>query len=454
MEKVSATVLDRPSPSLPSPEDLAEASLQQAQQQVYSFLLEVVQHTPVDEALDAFRQLFLNYGDTHSSNASAGLYTLLFANQPQEFHNTLKRCCYILVNNWEMKRQYGAIQKLVQLFQDDSINRKTFSPTLKRLRGWIRNFINSSDYRDLQIFAARFTENKAEGPWTSRYTPYLLVDQYMNLDNPQEQREAARTLARRLKEKYKFELAMYTAHSQAGIPRADQLNNPTALGDSALRLIKAIVAKRGKFSYRNLANLFLQQTQGLTYRSFKRSLLEYLLYSAHEPQLVKLLKRQLWLHLEPLYEEHDDDRVDASLLLRTCNRVLDTLLTQDKQTPSDLFTLLLSQSSALSLAIVLLKLILISRNSHPYLEGRLASLIWYYDQFPREQCAWVINFLEVFQVTFAIYAENVEYNLVNPRHSQASVEWSLEALEACRVFSQMVPTVRAAASEPESTDGP
>ena len=434
MEKAFATVLDR-SPSNPSrPQRTADITLPEAQQQIFDFLLTIVREWPPEEVLQAFHQLFLSHGDTTSSDVSTGLYTILFANSETDFQNTLKRSCYILVNNWEVARQYQAIQDLVNLFQDESITRKTFSPTLKRLRAWLQNFIQSSDYRDLQVFAARFAEERKNVPWTSRYTSYLLVDQYLNLENPQEQREAARTLSRRLKEKYKFELAMYTAHSQSTPDPRNVLKNPTALGDSALRLIKAIVARRGRFSYRNLAHLFLQQTQGVTYRVFKRSLIEYLIYSAHEQHMAKTLKQQLWLRLDPLYSEHEDDVVDPSLILRTCNRVIDYLMTEDKQSPSDLFTLLLSQSTSLSLAIVLLKIILISRNSHPYLEARIASLIWYYDQFPQGECAWVINFLEVFQVTFAIYAEDVEYNLINPQHPGESAE----ALEACRVFSQML----------------
>jgi hypothetical protein len=438
MEKAFATVLDR-SPSNPSrPQRTADITVPEAQQQIFDFLLRIVHEWPSEEVLQAFQQLFLSHGDTTSSDVATGLYTILFANHETDFQNTLKRSCYILVNNWEVARQYQAIQDLVNLFQDESITRKTFSPTLKRLRAWLQNFIQSSDYRDLQVFAARFSEERKNAPWTSRYTPYLLVDQYLNLDNPQEQREAARTLSRRLKEKYKIELAMYTAHSQSSPDPRDGLKNPTALGDSALRLIKAIVAKRGRFSYRNLAHLFLQQTQDITYRAFKRSLIEYLIYSAHEQSVVRTLKQKLWLRLDPLYSEYEDDIVDPSLVLRTCNRVIDYLMTEDKQSPSELFTLLLSQSSSLSLAIVLLKIILISRNSHPYLEARIASLIWYYDQFPREQCAWVINFLEVFQVTFAIYAENVEYNLINPQNPGEPAEWSADALEACRVFSQML----------------
>jgi hypothetical protein len=216
------------------------------------------------------------------------------------------------------------------------------------------------------------------------------------------------------------------------------------LGDGALRLIKAIVARKGAYSYKNLARLFLEQVDGLNYLSFKRSSVQYLTYSVKQPEVVKTLRQHLGQKLEGLYGEHNSDPVDHSLQLRTCNRVIDYLMTEDQRSPSALFTLLLSQSSSILLAVLLLKLVLVSRSSHHYLEARIADLIRYYEQFPRDQCNWVINFLEVFQVTFAIHAENVEYNLVslnqapNQNFNHLGRPWTQEELEACRVFSRML----------------
>ncbi len=420
-----------------SPPPSPAPTIQGGQEEIFSYLLYTVRGSTPEETLAVFRQLFINPGDS-SSEAAGGLYPILIANDEVEFRNTLKRSCYILINNWEIHRYFEAIQSLVMVFQEAGIRRETYSPTLKRLRLWLQNFVNSDDYAELKLYAARFTEQHTPTDWTGRYTPYLLVEQYTNTENSKEQREAARIRASRLKEKFKFDLAMYTAHSQAASVSPDALKNPTGLGDSALRLVKLIVAKRGKFSYHNLARLFLKQTEELTYRAFKWGFVEYLLYSSPaSPQVGKSLRQQLTQRLDTLYEECDDSLVDDALRLRTCNRIIDYLTTEDKETPSTLFTVLLSQGTSLFLAILLLKVVLVSRHAHPYLEARIAALIRYYNQFPEEDCAWVINFLEVFQVTFAIYAENVEYNLVNPRSPQGMAVLSADALEACRVFSQL-----------------
>lgn len=444
MVKVANSVLDHTQKGQSKRYGQSRLTLQEAQEAIFGHLLKVVREWSPDDVLNEFRQMFFEHGETSSSEASSAIYTILFGNNEKEFHNALKRSCYILVNNWEVARQYYAIQSLVELFEDSNLLRYTLSPTLKRLREWMLHFIDSQDYRELQLFASRFSEEANQTQWASRYTSYLLVPQYINTENPIEQREAARALSRHLKDKFKFDLAMYTAHSQSALPSNQKLKNPTTLGDSVLRLVKTIVARRGAFSYKNLAHLFLQQVKDLHYSAYKKSLLEYLTYSVSQPEVVKALRQHLASKLGNLYVEYNPEMIDTSLQLRTCNRVIDYLMTEDQRSPSPLFTLLLSQGSSISLAILLLKLILISRNSHHYLEARIADLIRYYEQFPRDQCAWVINFLEVFQVTFAIYADNVEYNLVVPGevHDKASKAESdrltPDHLEACRIFSRMV----------------
>ena len=444
MTGVANSVLDHSQPGNSRRHSQSRLTIHEAQETIFSALLGIVRHWPVEDVLNEFQQMFFENVETVSSDISSAIYVLLFSNNEREFHNTLKRSCYILVNNWEVARQYEAIRTLVELFEDPSLFRYTVSPTLRRLREWMLNFIDSQDYKELRLFVARFSEESKQNQWSSRYTSYLLVSQYVNTENPIEQREAARALSRRLKDKFKFELAMYTAHSQRALPHHRTLKNPTALGDSVLRLIKAIVARKGAFGYKNIARLFLEQVKGLNYASFKRSLIEYLTYSVNQPEVVKALKQHLAGRLGTLYTEYDNDLTDPSLHLRTCNRVIDYLMTEDRRSPSPLFTLLLSQNSSISLAILLLKLVLISRNSHHYLEARIADLIRYYEQFPRAQCAWVINFLEVFQVTFAIHAENVEYNLIttNQTHYRGAdyngKGLTSEELEACRIFSRMI----------------
>jgi hypothetical protein len=430
--------------------------IQQAQEIIYSFLLEIVKQWPPEEVLLEFKHLFIHHVESTSSSAIRAIYEVVFANNEDEFKNTLKRSCYILVNNWEVARQHKAIQGLVELFADPILRRHTVSPTLKRLRHWLENFVDSKDYQELKLFAARFDE-QGRRHWSQRYTSYLLVPQYVDLTNPIEQREAARALSRKLKEQFKFELAMYTARSQCAVSKHDLITleeelpaleepvsalinripkNPTNLGDDVLRLIKMIVAKRGQFGYANIANIFIKQTQQLNYRDFKQSLKKYLIFSAGYEVFTQTLEKSLAEKLALLYEDHHDETLNNALLLRTCNRVIEYLTTENRREPSDLFVALVAQGNPLTLVIVLLKIILVCKHSRTHLEARIAELIQYYEHYPEQECQWIISFLEIFNIAFAIHAENIRYDLIRMKDDALTNQLMLN-LDNYRIFSQL-----------------
>lgn len=410
----------------------------QAQEMIYQFLLNLVRKQPPETVLLEFKQLFIDY-DSCGSNAevSRAVAELIFTNNEKEFRHTLKRSCYILVNNWDTSRNHSSIKELVDLFAELKIQKKSLSTNINRLRTWLTNFVNSQDYYDLKLFIAKYGYGDKEH-WSHRYTSYLLVPQYTNFNNPIEQREAARTLSKKLKDKFKFDLAMYTAHSKSftnSIPQYKIPINPTGLGDEVLRFIKMIVAKRGTFSYENLANIFIEQTRDINYQHFKHCLQNYLIFSVAHKDFVEILSHKLSVKLELLYESYHQESIDDALLLRTSNRVIEYLTTEDQNEPSGLFILLLSQGNPLTLVIVLLKIILICPNARTHLESCIAKLIQYYIGYPEDECQWVINFFEVFNITFAIHASNVQYNLIKMDARQRDGK-SEVVQENYRVFSQ------------------
>jgi hypothetical protein len=101
-----------------------------------------------------------------------------------------------------------------------------------------------------------------------------------------------------------------------------------------------------------------------------------------------------------------------------------------------LFILLLSQGNPITLVIVLLKLILICPNARTHLETCIAKLIEYYVDYPEDECQWVVNFFEVFNITLAIHADNVQYNLIKMDAKKTDGK-SEAAIETYRVFSQL-----------------
>jgi predicted nucleic acid-binding protein len=433
-------------PSEPAPQSTrSKRSVHKAQEQIYKYLLAIVKEWKPEDVLDEFKHLFIQHTSTVDATILPALYDIVFLNQEQEFRNTIKRSCYILINNWDITRNHKYIQKLVQLFEHAALDRYTPSPALKKLRSWLKSFINSKDFQDLKLFASRY-EDREDRHWSERYTSYLLVPQYVDLNNPIEQRQAARALSSQLKEKFKFDLAMYTARchlatndKETGYQLLDKhLRNPTGLGDDVLRLIRVIVGRKRLFNYSNLANIFIQQTQNLTYREFKRSLKKYLIFSVEHPDFIQALETHLSEKLDHLYVGHDEKLVNDALLLRTCNRVIEYLTTENHHEPSYLFITLLSHGSPLTLVIVLLKLILICRYSRTHLEARIANLIKHYEGLLEEECKWVVNFFEIFRITMAIFTENVEFSLVSMKDQFSDTCGSNghNSPETYRIFSQ------------------
>lgn len=407
-------------------------TLSHAQEALYALLFKAVKTWSAADVLQEFKQIFIQPTESVSSEIIPALYRIILTNQEEEFRNTLKRSCYILVNNWEIVRDYQPIQDLIHLFTDPILEKPTASPTLKRLRQWLKNFAESADFEELKLFAQRYDNRTTH--WRYRYTPYLLVSQYTNLSNPEEQRQAARSLYIQLREKFKFELAMYTAHSERLSIVPDHSKNPTQLGDEVLLLIKKVLAKRGFFNYSNLARIFLNQVKYLEYERFKSSFLEYLIFSSEQNENVERLREQLSEKLNSLYVDHHQRIVDNSLILRTSNRLID-YLTTDSQEPSPLFISLLSKGHSLTLVILLLKIILVCPYARTHLETRVADLIRHYEQYSEEECQWMIYFLEVFNITMTIYTENVEYSLV--KVSYGDIDAAIQPSKAFRIFSQI-----------------
>ncbi len=407
-----------------------------AQERIYNYFIGIVKTWEPEDVLQEFKRLFLGFVDAVNSDSTTGIYELFSKSEEQAFLHTLKRCCYILINNWESNRKHKYIQDLVNLFSIYKDFKSNKYPQNNLYIKWILNFIDSEEYQHIQFFALKNSDEKSQKNWINRYSSYLLVAQSLDINNPKEQQEAAIKLSRQLKDKFKFELAMYIARSQSSTSSTSRYKNPSILGDNVLRLIKAIVVKKGMFSYENIANIFLQQTQNQTFEGFKDSLQKYLIFSVQQQNFVETLKTQLLEKLHPWKAEQHEEMIDKDLVLRTCNKVIDYLTTENGKEPSSLFILLLSQGHSLTLVIVLLKIILVSKNSRIHLESRIAYLIRYYNKYPEDECKWLIHFIEIFNITFAIYAENVEYNLIKIKEDEPLAEAQLN-LDDYHVFSQL-----------------
>ncbi|HEY9600793.1 MAG TPA: pentapeptide repeat-containing protein [Allocoleopsis sp.] len=424
--------LDERHPDPPNDSDRSDReSLQEAQDSIYKLFKDLVVNFPPESILVEFKNLFIFGNGNVSADGVQALYKIILTNDEGEFVNTLKRVCYILINNWLFQRKYSSIQELIQVLAEVKTAHTPLSPSLKRLRTWLLSFIESEDYKEFSLFAS--PDNR--GAWSHRYTSYLLVPQYLDSKNPKEQRELARTLSNQLKEQFKLNFALYTARSESPSSKEIQASNPTQLGEELIHLIKKIISKNALFDYTNQSHFFLQQTRELDYHNFKLKLKNYLCFYFPHETFLEVFHESLAEKIDNVYEERNKDRLNIDLLLRTCRQVVEWLTTEDGQNPSYLFVLLTTQGNTITLAIILLKIILICQYVRTHLEVCIAHLIRYYEQYPERECQWFINFIETFNIVFALYTENVQYNLVKVRETNLASQ-PVDNLESYRVFSQ------------------
>jgi hypothetical protein len=219
--------------------------IEQAQQRIYEFFLEIVRRKSSDEVLADFKNLFLNFSEDHNPEIAEALDQILTAYNEKEFFYTLRRCCYILINNWTVSNNRVSIQSLIDIFNHPSIHKKPKSIKLRTIRIWLQMFIQSEDFQSLQLFALHLDDhNKQDQKWGNRFASYLLAYQYTNPASPLEQRQAANLLAQKLKNKFKFDLAMYTARVGNHSSVQNHQTNPTSLSNNVINLVTLMLTKK------------------------------------------------------------------------------------------------------------------------------------------------------------------------------------------------------------------
>jgi hypothetical protein len=404
----------------------------QSQETICNFFLEKSATKAPEWLLKEFKQLFFSHQEGTDPHIYQALNTILLSHNQDIFVNTLKRTCYILINNWSCIRKQSLMRELISLFGKISLFQNLSSTSEQNLYQWLTDFVSSEDYRAIENCVNQENQAKKTAKFTSevvRSIPYyprtkLLKPAQEQIERTFEEIEAEKIASRKIREQFKKELAIYTTRFRAIAETEDIPQNPTALGDDVMNLIHRILKKRGGFSHVNLANIFLNQTQGLLYRDFKHSLIKYLFFPIKEKTWVIKFRQQLSEEILILYPQYDGQVWDSGLLLRTCNRIIESLTTQNRHEPSTIFTFLAAQGKYLALSIFLLKILLISRPSYTHLESCIVHLTRYYQNQAESECDWLLHFLDTLKIILTIYIDNMDYNLVamdlekNPEQEQ------------------------------------
>lgn len=172
-----------------------------------------------------------------------------------------------------------------------------------------------------------------------------------------------------------------------------------------LETMQRIWMRRGAFDTPSLANVFLQQTENLSFFEYKKALVQYLWTAIAEEQGLEPLKQKIEETLAQLWTEQDHEAIDSSLKLRTCNRLISLLTTQGYPYPSPLFTLLAVQEQYDILGLVLLRLMLLSRPSYQCFADAIDALVIYYEALKNPKSNWLVDFLRAFKMNVTEYLD-------------------------------------------------
>lgn len=399
---------------------------------IYTFFINIVNQWESEQVIEEFEQLFFELSSNHNPDNIQALNWILVEKNEEVFQSTFKRCFYILINNWNISRNYTANHNLIKTVENSIQSTKYYhhlSPNLKCLRKWLHNFIQNQDYQKIRHFALSHTQS-----WTHRYESYLLTPSAFNPDVSQEQKKAALQLAQEIKEKYKFDLAMYVTRSDCSTSLSASQANPTQLGQGVIALIKKTLSTQKIMSYDNLAKLFLEQTKSVEYSAFTTALLNYLGVSSDKKYPIPYIREKFCQKLDKLKSIYAQQLVDKSLISKTCQQLIQVLTTENSQSPSSCFSMLVSQNNYLMLVLLLLKLILISRSNQTYLDQKIANLIHYYQDLGEEKCQKFIQFLEIFNLVFTLFTSNVQFHLVKVPSQNTHTE---QGVDSYRLFCQL-----------------
>ncbi len=410
--------------------------IEQAQQRIYEFFLELVRRKHPDEVLSDFYKIFIGFSekvdDPHSLETLQALEQILTAYNEKEFFYTLRRCCYIIINNWTVSGNRNYVQSLIDLFSHPIVNEQTSSIKEKTLRAWLQVFVKSEDFVHLKLFAVPSEVNtpapqSSSQHWGDRFASYLLTYQALNPNSSIEQRQVANILAQKTKDQFKFDLAMYTARINQNILHPNERSgnrttNPTSLSNNVLNLVTLMLTKRSVLNCKGMANNFLASIPNISYQEFKDRLLHYLDFSIADPEIANTVNTHFAEGLANFKQERNFHVITSSLIIKTAKYLVCELTIGDRGHPTELFNILLHHTNPLNLVVILLKLLLLEEAIHSHVEIKIARLIKYYGQYSESKCKSVIAFIDMFNIALVVYAGETRYNIVrmNPNKDVAS----------------------------------
>ncbi len=395
------------------------------EQVLYDHFLDRVQRDSTETLLEDFQRLFVEGRHYHNPQVYRALEQLTQGKEAQQaFNYCFNRCCYILINRWQMSsQQQSAIPTLVDLLSNLPPIRQNanYPTTSSRIRSLIRNFAESEHYLKLQRLARLINNkknNRSVGVLIDRY-PYLYNYCLLSEDSSREHQRTVRKIKKQIETNFEIKLSRYLTYqlrlaqekrqstTQIITPSTkiiEPVANPTLLTDKELnRSIKHFMGPvEGGYSYKSLSHNFAAQTlYAPNFQAFKDELYEYLSSSIDFGQ--GKFNKKLYETIKNTLPECNHQKPNEFLMLRTSSQLLNYLIVDNNQNLEHyVFIDLISNMGVTRTVGLLMKLTLICQKIKPYLEKRFSILFSHYENSSQEGVPWLVRSLENLQIAFSV----------------------------------------------------
>ncbi len=417
------------------------------EQYIYDYLLNCVKTQSPEEVIERFDRLFLGGQECDDPQVLENLALIIAdKNKKQNFPLILNRCCHILVNRWQLSNEtQGYIVDLVNKFEyiPTSIHRAYHRSLSEKIREAVREFIRSDYYKQLQRLTTVIGEGKIKnkekkqesvGNLITRY-PYLYDHCLLGVDSSKEQQETVYQVKRKLEKKFESNLSRYVTYQVRVAQKSrakDQdsasriitpVNNPTLLSDRDLgkSLRHYVGTVENGYTYQELSRSFVNHTEGVrNYQIFKDNIYEYITQSIEGKYGKNSFNKRLYDQLQGMYPQHNNNKPDEFLKMRTYSQLFNYLIVESPQHPNHLiFMDMVSNMGTTKTIGVFLKLVLSCTKVKPYLEKRFSILFNHYESFTRDGALWLVKSLEKVNIGFSVNFSNLDMSFLKRIYSKA-----------------------------------
>jgi hypothetical protein len=408
------------------------------EQVIYEHFLYVVKTETPAKVLTRFQSLFIEGITYADSRILATIETLAFEKTAEEnFPLVINRCCYILVNYWQMQ-PFGsaAVASLVGILANLNDVRMTYSRVVRRLRHLLQLYLQSDDYPKLKrlntVLNGTSTDrdttfDRPLGTLITRY-PYLYEHSLVSEERTFENVETIKRVQQNLRQQQETSLSHYLTYqvrrsrikAQLGREAANNLPaiaNPTLLSTKELGMAFGQFAGKaeGDASYQDLSRSFVSRLQlQPTIKKFKGDLFEYLVSGVDSGYGNRTFNDRLYKTIGSILPDRDRQQLDEISLLRTCTHILNHLVVDGPSNPQHfVFVDMISNLGAVFTTGLLLKIVLICQKAKPLLESRLSMLFNHYESSQCNGVPWLVRSLETWNVAGAIHFGKIDASSLN-----------------------------------------